>query len=378
VLALTVALAVPLVAARAGAQEELAAALKESRAEAILVREEAQGRPFDPAFRAQEKARLVAASPEELEAVEKRGHGLLPSLAPLDNAHDLTYTPVTPCRIIDTRLVGGPIAAGTQRSFYVAGSFGFDTQGGHAGGCGVPFGPATAVVINYVAVQAAGPGDLRAWPYAGTVPTASVINYAQVPGLNIANGLVQPLCAGGGGTCLRDITVQADASDTQLVADVVGYFAQFPKTSVRSFTESVLSPAGGGDLTGGGSCTNSGGTQITVTAPVAGRIVVRGSASLRILHVTGTTDDIWTAIGSTPTECPPTDFGRSLIVTRIPAALPTFNGASGNHLMVQVQPTRAFDVAAGTYTFYLNFVQLNGGGDDDATYRSLEATFHPN
>jgi len=157
----------------------------------------------------------------------------------------------------------------------------------------------------------------------------------------------------------------------------VGYFAQFPKTSVRSFTESVLSPAGGGDLTGGGSCTNSGGTQITVTAPVAGRIVVRGSASLRILHVTGTTDDIWTAIGSTPTECPPTDFGRSLIVTRIPAVLPTFNGASGN-LMVQVQPTRTFDVGPGTYTYYLNFVQLAGGGDDDATYRSLEATFHPN
>ncbi len=43
---------------------------------------------------------------------------------------DLVFTPVTPCRIIDTRLAGGPIAGGTTRNFAVAGAAGFAAQGG--------------------------------------------------------------------------------------------------------------------------------------------------------------------------------------------------------------------------------------------------------
>jgi len=52
-----------------------------------------------------------------------------------DTAADLVYTPVTPCRILDTRLAGGPLAADTPRSFSVtAANLGF--QGGNASGCG--------------------------------------------------------------------------------------------------------------------------------------------------------------------------------------------------------------------------------------------------
>ncbi|HEX6736891.1 MAG TPA: hypothetical protein VF310_01330 [Vicinamibacteria bacterium] len=370
VIALTVLLTAPLAGPAAAAQEDEATlAERAARAEAILAREEGHGRPFDVDFRKQMKARLQHASDEELEAVEKRGSGLISLMAPLDNAHDLVYTPVAPCRVIDTRTVsgGGPILVGTNRSFIIAG----------AGGCGVPFGPTTAVVLNYVAVAPAGPGDLRAWPFGGTVPTASVINYAQVTGLNIANALVQPICVvTGPGTCSSDITVQADVSSTGLVADVVGYFSQFPKANVRSFTNTVVSAAGTGPLPGG--CTNAGGTQITVDAPVAGRIVVHGKASLRVQHATGTSDEIWTAIGTSATDCPPTDFGRSILITRVPAALPTFNSTSGGTLVVQSEPVRVVDVAAGSYTFYLNFLPLTGGGDDDATHRSMEATFYPN
>jgi hypothetical protein len=105
VIALTVLLAAPLSGLPAAAQEvgdEAARAEKAARAQAILVREDRHGRPFDPAFRTAMKARLQQASAEELEAVEKRGAGLLAPLAPLDNAHDLTYTPVAPCRLIDS------------------------------------------------------------------------------------------------------------------------------------------------------------------------------------------------------------------------------------------------------------------------------------
>ena len=78
-------------------------------------------------------------------------------------------------------------------------------------------------MINLVAVAPAGPGNLRAYPTDSlTVPNASVINYASVPGLNIANGLVIPLrqdVQGG------DITIRADVSGTHVVADVVGFFS---------------------------------------------------------------------------------------------------------------------------------------------------------
>src|SRR5437667_8121983 len=76
------------------------------------------------------------------------------------SAADLVYTPVTPCRIIDTRATGagGPIVPGVQRDFLVSGTTGFDTQGGTAGGCGIPDG-ATAAMLNLVVVKPAGAGD---------------------------------------------------------------------------------------------------------------------------------------------------------------------------------------------------------------------------
>ena len=68
-----------------------------------------------------------------------------------DTGADLIYTPVAPCRIIDTREpgAGGPILGNTTRDFMVTGTTGFESQGGHAGGCGIPE-DATSVMINPV------------------------------------------------------------------------------------------------------------------------------------------------------------------------------------------------------------------------------------
>jgi len=73
----------------------------------------------------------------------------------------------------------------------VTGATGFEAQGGHSGGCGIPE-DATSVMINFIAVAPATSGHLRAWPYGGTKPNASIVNFG--PGLNIANGLIQPIC----------------------------------------------------------------------------------------------------------------------------------------------------------------------------------------
>ena len=83
-----------------------------------------------------------------------------------DTGADLIYTPVSPCRIIDTREAGGPIAGGDTRNFVVVGTTGFGSQGGHTGGCGIPE-DATSVMINFIAVAPVTTGHLRAWPYGG-------------------------------------------------------------------------------------------------------------------------------------------------------------------------------------------------------------------
>jgi hypothetical protein len=181
----------------------------------IVAREqEASGRPFDAAFLDQMRGNLANLSLEQLVEVQQRASGLLPIPNILGSTQaDLVYTPVTPCRIIDTRSSGGPITPGVNRSFIVAGI------------CGVPFGPATAAVINFVAVGPAGAGDLRITPFGTAIPLASIINYAVVPGLNLANGPAVTICNPATTTCTSDITIQADVSATDLVADVQGYFA---------------------------------------------------------------------------------------------------------------------------------------------------------
>ena len=54
---------------------------------------------------------------------------------------DLKYTPVKPCRIVDTRKSGGKIGAAGQRNFYVYGTAGnIGAQGGNTAGCSSPRG----------------------------------------------------------------------------------------------------------------------------------------------------------------------------------------------------------------------------------------------
>jgi hypothetical protein len=151
---------------------------------------------------------------------------------------DLVFFPLQPCRIIDTRLVGGMIAANSNRSFYSNNSNGslVTLQGGSAADCGVPVDPA-AIVVTFAAVDAQGPGNLRAWPFNAPMPNSSVINYGATGniGLNIANSTILPICR----LCGPDFTVRADNRATHLIADVVGYFWSPERTPVASTVVSV-------------------------------------------------------------------------------------------------------------------------------------------
>ncbi len=122
----------------------------------------------------------------------------------------LSFYPVAPCRIADTRNAPGPfggpgMTAKQTRSFAIP-----------ASGCNIP---ATAVAYSLnVTVVPNGPlGYLTAWPVGSTQPVVSTLNSPEAA--VVANAAIVP--AGTGGAI--DIYV-TDA--TQVILDINGYFAQ--------------------------------------------------------------------------------------------------------------------------------------------------------
>jgi hypothetical protein len=140
-----------------------------------------------------------------------------------DATDDLAYTPITPCRIVDSRFsTGGALQAGQVRNWLAANPGGnFGSQGGAASNCGIPIKPA-AVVINFTVANTTGAANfLTAWPFNVARPGASTLNWT-APGQQIANAVIVRLCSGGG--CTSDFSTYASAQ-TDLIGDVLGYFA---------------------------------------------------------------------------------------------------------------------------------------------------------
>ncbi len=152
---------------------------------------------------------------------------------------DLTYTPLNPCRILDTRYVGGPLAANVARTFNGY-STNFSTQGGTASNCGIPSGVA-ALAMNVYAVNPTNLGFIKVWPANGTEPAVSTVNY-QVGITAIATGALVPVDAVNSNRFSAKSPAVVD-----FVADVVGYF-RAPGGTIGDIT-AVTAGAG---LSGGG------------------------------------------------------------------------------------------------------------------------------
>ena len=121
------------------------------------------------------------------------------------------FYPVTPCRVVDTRLSAGPwggpaLQSGADRVFVLAGR------------CGIP-SSARAVAANVTITQpSAGPGFLTLYPGGTGRPLVSALNYSA--GQTRAAVAVLPLGAFGDTTvfCLQG------SGTAHLVLDVAGYF----------------------------------------------------------------------------------------------------------------------------------------------------------
>jgi hypothetical protein len=280
-------------------------------AESILADQEAAaGRKFDPAYRSHSLKKLAAKPLDQLEAIRAAGTFEPNFLGSTTN--DFVYTPVAPCRIIDTRVAGGIIPAGGTRNFYAAGS-GFGSQGGVSGSCGVPLGAAKAVVVNFAAVGGTAGGNMGFTPYGTPFSNTAIINWNATTGA-IANGLTVAIC---NGACTFDFSLIARVNATHVVADIQGYFAPPFATSLEvnaivgsyfncpaGFNCWTTQPCGAGYTVTGGGCmlelyafgtwtwANSSHLQppppISVGTPINGW-VCQGSN-------TGTTDKLYRAI----------------------------------------------------------------------------------
>ena len=169
----------------------------------------------------------------------------LTSVASAQTAPSLSFVPVTPCRIADTRNAAGPfggpaLAAGGTRSFVIPSS-----------SCNIPT-TALAYALNFTVVPHGKLGYLTVWPTGESQPLVSTLN--SYDGRVKANAAILP--AGSGGA----ISVYA-TDQTEVVIDISGYFvadtsssalAFFPLTPCRVVdTRNADAPLGGPYLTGG-------------------------------------------------------------------------------------------------------------------------------
>ena len=115
------------------------------------------------------------------------------------------FNTVTPCRLVDTRVSGGALAAYAGRTWTITGL------------CGVPV-TSTAVAVNLTVVSPTAPGFIRLAPGNGLTETSS-INFS--PGQTRANNAVVMLATDGTGKLLA---TNGSAGTVHVVLDVTGYF----------------------------------------------------------------------------------------------------------------------------------------------------------
>jgi uncharacterized repeat protein (TIGR01451 family) len=118
----------------------------------------------------------------------------------------LDYYSLAPCRLVDTRSVGGAMTSGVERSFVVAGE------------CGIP-ADAVAVAVNVTAFQPSSSGNAMIYQNPGVPPVTSVINFQ--PGIVRANNAIV--------TIADDGTIQVKfnlngGGTSHLIIDIMGYF----------------------------------------------------------------------------------------------------------------------------------------------------------
>ncbi len=237
---------------------------------------------------------------------------------------DFVYTPVAPCRVVDTRFGGGGvIPAGGTRSFDVHGNVA--GQGGNPAGCPSPRGEPRAVHINVTVVPVGGSGFVKVYPFNTSEPNASLVNFTA--GTNIANAATVQTCF----LCGPDITVKVSQA-AHVIIDTLGFYHEGDEIAESStgffFGTLVTEP----------SMTSM--DSITINVPGPGQVIVRAMANIATL---GGNTEFRFGIGTNTTSI----NGTSVL-----------GGARSNDTIRRTYPVadeEVFNViSAGPVTYYAN------------------------
>ena len=198
----------------------------------------------------------------------------------------LVFTPIAPCRMVDTRGVGvrtGIVNPGTPRVFDLTTTGYTKGQGGATSGCaGLPSFSNLGWAANVTVTGHTASGNVRAYAAAGAVPATSFINFFPA-----ASALANAGTLTGCYSCTDDVAIAAFAAPTHVIIDVMGYYEQATgfavgtpvvtrlagtSTSVAAGAFTVVYGAScpAGTVTVGGAMTNSGSTIMVSDQYVSG------------------------------------------------------------------------------------------------------------
>jgi hypothetical protein len=291
-----------------------------------------------------------------------------------ERTRDLVFTPVVPCRIVDTRfdifagpghLTGAGGSNGTTRSYLVWGSAGQLAHQGHnqgvafGAGCPAPFGEPSGVHANFTAVPfsspSSGKGNIRAWPVGGVIPLVSLVNYEA--GTNIAN--TASVATRFLSSLADDLNVTATFLGSDQVVDVMGYY--YPvreEPAVHSVSAGAVFPANGACITL---------DSITVSLPTGlrGSVALTGTAIGFITTGTGSGEQIGLWLSQTPASCVGQPFGEM------------WGLDANNRDITTITVTDTFTII-GSDTFYLNGRSTADTGSESMQSRgeTMMATFY--
>ena len=171
------------------------------------------------------------------------GSGGTPAALLGDADKDFVYTPITPCRIVDTRNAGGKITGGNSRGFSAHGS-NMSGQGGNAAGCtqngnGDVF---AGYVFNITVTQPNNGGFLTVYAQGDPRPNASILNYTG--NATVANSTIVKT----GYLVGSDFRIYTSTT-AHVIVDVMGYFDKPERTSPDVFVVQTADTAIGANGT---------------------------------------------------------------------------------------------------------------------------------
>ena len=201
----------------------------------------------------------VASTAASTATISLTESGVGPSGPPIELTKDLTFVPMAPTRLLDTRETTGPMWPGERQDLVVAGTHGVPTS-------------ARAVALNVTATGATSATHLRAWPTGLAMPATSVLNTD--PTRTVATAVM----LGTG----RDnkVSLYNAAGRVDVIADITGYYVATGGLGFESLAapERVLDTRGGAPLRSGDSR----------TVVIAGSNGVPANASAVVVNVIST------------------------------------------------------------------------------------------